>query len=156
VKAGSSQELTDLYRALILDHSRSPRHFGRLEKATHTADGINPLCGDKLRLYLQIDRDGRIEASSFEGSGCAISVASASMLTDAINGLSVDGADACFDAITRRLAGEDAALGPGAAMDNLKALDGVREYPARVKCATLAWQALHAALQRDPATVTTE
>lgn len=156
MKAGSSQELTDLYRALILDHSRSPRHFGRLEKATHTADGINPLCGDKLRLYLQIDRDGRIEASSFEGSGCAISVASASMLTDAINGLSVDGADACFDAITRRLAGEDAALGPGAAMDNLKALDGVREYPARVKCATLAWQALHAALQRDPATVTTE
>lgn len=156
MKAGSSQELTDLYRALILDHSRSPRHFGRLEKATHTADGINPLCGDKLRLYLQIDRDGRIEASSFEGSGCAISVASASMLTDAINGLSVDGADACFDAITRRLAGEDAALGPGAAMDNLKALDGVREYPARVKCATLAWQALHAALQRDPAAVTTE
>ena len=156
MNAGSSQELTDLYRALILDHSRSPRHFGRLDKATHTADGINPLCGDKLRLYLQIDRDGRIEASSFEGTGCAISVASASMLTDAINGLSVEGADACVDTVTRRLAGEDAALGPGVAMDNLKALDGVREYPARVKCATLAWRALHAALQQDPAAVTTE
>ena len=156
MNAEASQDLSDLYRAMILDHSRRPRHFGRLEKATHTAEGINPLCGDKLRLYLRISRDGTIEASSFEGTGCAISVASASMLTDAVSGLSADGADACVDTVKRRLAGEDAALGPGAAMDNLKALDGVRDYPARVKCATLAWQALHAALLQDPAAATTE
>ena len=141
---------------MILDHSRNPRHFGRLENATHSAEGVNPLCGDKLRLYLRVDEDGHIEASSFEGTGCAISVASASMLTEAVDGLSLDGADACVAAVSRRLAGEDAALGTGAAMDNLKALDGVRDYPARIKCATLAWHALHAALQQDPAAVTTE
>ncbi|MCG8369751.1 MAG: SUF system NifU family Fe-S cluster assembly protein [Proteobacteria bacterium] len=147
--------MKDLYRELILDHSRNPRHFGRIEDATHSADGINPLCGDKLRLYLRVNDDGEIESSSFEGSGCAISVASASLMTDAVTGMTPAGADACFETITRRLT-ED----PGAPLpqgfDKLMALDGVREYPMRVKCATLAWHALHAALNDETAPATTE
>ncbi len=149
----SSAEVRDLYRELILDHSRKPRHFGRLNDATHTADGINPLCGDKLRLYLKID-DGRIESSSFEGTGCAISVASASLMTDAIEGLDIDSAASCFASVTDRLTGGASQL--GGELDKLAALEGVREYPSRVKCATLAWHALHAALTNNPTPATTE
>lgn len=146
-------EVRDLYRELILDHSRRPRHFGRLADATHTADGINPLCGDKLRLYLKID-GGRIESSSFEGSGCAISVASASLMTDTIEGLPVETAESCLASVTDRLAGGASRL--TGKLDRLAALDGVRDYPSRVKCATLAWQALHAALSNDSTPATTE
>ncbi len=89
-------DMQDLYRELILDHSRNPRHFGRLSDATHTADGINPLCGDKLRLYLRVNEQGCIESSSFEGSGCAISVASASLLTDTVTGLPVRQAESFY------------------------------------------------------------
>ncbi len=149
----SDAELRDLYRELILDHSRKPRHFGRLTGATHTADGINPLCGDKLRLYLKVE-DGRIESSSFEGTGCAISVASASLMTDAIEGLPVESAESYFASVTDRLTGGASRL--GARLDKLAALDGVRDYPSRVKCATLAWHALHAALSNDPNPATTE
>ncbi len=149
----SDAEVRDLYRELILDHSRKPRHFGRLNDATHTADGINPLCGDKLRLYLKID-DGRIESSSFEGSGCAISVASASLMTDAIAGLPVESAESCFASVTDRLTGGSSQL--GGKLSKLAALEGVREYPSRVKCATLAWHALHAALTENPTPATTE
>ncbi len=148
----AAADMQDLYRELILDHSRSPRHFGRLDDATHTADGINPLCGDKLKLYLRV-HDGRIESSSFEGSGCAISVASASLMTDAVTGLPVGDAETCFEAVTTRLTkGDDAPP----CDDKLHALDGVREFPMRVKCATLAWHALHAALNNDTAPATTE
>ena len=101
----SQVDMQDLYRELILDHSRNPRHFGRLKDATHTADGINPLCGDKLKLYLRVDADGQIESSSFEGTGCAISVASASLMTDTVTGLPANKAEACFEAITARLTG---------------------------------------------------
>jgi nitrogen fixation protein NifU and related proteins len=149
-------DLQDLYRELILDHSRNPRHFGRLSDATHTADGINPLCGDKLKLYLRIDDTGRIESSSFEGSGCAISVASASLMTDTVTGLPVDQAENCFEAITRRLTDDVAASSPDSGLDKLRALDGVRAYPARVKCATLAWHALHAALINETTPTSTE
>ena len=148
-------DMKDLYRELILDHSRSPRHFGRLEDATHTADGINPLCGDKLRLYLHVDDEGRIASSSFEGSGCAISVASASLMTDTVTGLPAVEAETCFEAMTQRLTG-DASEPLPANMNKLMALDGVREFPMRVKCATLAWHALHAALNNDAAPATTE
>ena len=151
----SSDELRELYRELILDHARSPRHFGRLTNATHEAAGINPLCGDKLRLYLQVGTDDRIAASSFEGSGCAISMASASLLTDTIIGEPIDRAEAFFDQVTRRLTDDD----PGdldARLEKLRALDGVKEFPARVKCATLAWHALHSALNHEPETATTE
>ncbi len=152
----STEELQDLYRELILDHARSPRRFGRLENATHTADGINPLCGDKLKLYLQVDADRRIQDLSFEGSGCAISVASASLLTDTVVGLPVDEAEAFFDVITRRLTEGRVTDVEGIDIDKLKALDGVREFPARVKCATLAWHALHSALNRQSQPATTE
>ncbi len=150
-----SDDLQDLYRELILDHARSPRHFGRLQNATHEAAGINPLCGDKLRLYLHVNADDRIEDTSFEGTGCAISVASASLLTDTIIGQPVAAAEAYFESITRRLTGTepddlDEHLG------KLRALDGVKEFPSRVKCATLAWHALHSALHNDDQPATTE
>lgn len=151
----SGNELRDLYRELILDHARSPRHFGRLENATHQAAGINPLCGDKLNLYLQVDEDDRIEDTSFEGSGCAISVASASLLTDAIIGQPVDKAEAYFETVTRRLT-EDDATDFDDDLEKLKALEGVKEFPSRVKCATLAWHALHSALNQREEPATTE
>lgn len=150
-----SDDLQDLYRELILDHARSPRHFGRLQNATHEAAGINPLCGDKLRLYLQVNADDRIEDTSFEGTGCAISVASASLLTDTIIGQPVAAAEAYFESITRRLTGTE----PGDLdehLGKLRALDGVKEFPSRVKCATLAWHALHSALHNDDQPATTE
>ena len=102
-----TDNVRDLYRDLILDHARNPRHFGKLDHATHTAEGINPLCGDKLRLYLDVDPDETIRSAAFEGSGCAISVASASLLTDTIIGLSSSDAIAFFDAVTAQLAGDD-------------------------------------------------
>jgi len=149
-------EMQDLYRELILDHSRNPRHFGRLSDATHTADGINPLCGDKLKLYLRVDDQGCIESSSFEGSGCAISVASASLMTDTVTGLPVDEAESCFEEITQRLTSDNDTSRSDAGLDKLRALDGVRAYPARVKCATLAWHALHSALENETTPATTE
>jgi len=152
---GQPDELRELYRELILDHARSPRHFGRLQNATHEASGINPLCGDKLRLYLQVDANNRIEDTRFEGSGCAISVASASLLTDAIIGQPVDKAKAYFESVTRRLTNDE----PDDLDENLeklRALDGVREFPSRVKCATLAWHALHSALHHHDEPASTE
>jgi len=157
-----NEELYELYRELILDHARSPRHFGRLDEATHAAQGINPLCGDKLKIYFQVDEHDRITATAFEGSGCAISVASASLLTDTVIGLSVDEAEAIFNAVTKRLTQgscEDIVASGGAReeqIEKLKALDGVREFPSRVKCATLAWHALHSALRNEAKPATTE
>ncbi len=152
-----SDDVRDLYRDLILDHARNPRHFGKLDRPTHSAEGINPLCGDKLRLYLDIDADERIRDAAFEGSGCAISVASASLLTDTVIGLSPDDAMAVFDAVAAELSGNE---GPEAGQDvdlgKLRALAGVREYPTRVKCATLAWHALKSALQQDTGPASTE
>jgi len=152
----TARDMQDLYRELVLDHSRDPRHFGRLEDATHTADGINPLCGDKLKLYLRVNAAGEIESSSFEGTGCAISVASASLLTDAVTGLPVEQAQACSAAVTDRLTTGDQATELAANLKKLRALDGVRHYPSRVKCATLAWQALRSALNQDNTPATTE
>ncbi|MDH5456335.1 MAG: SUF system NifU family Fe-S cluster assembly protein [Gammaproteobacteria bacterium] len=151
----TARDMQDLYRELVLDHSRNPRHFGRLEDATHTADGINPLCGDKLRLYLRVDDAGNIESSSFEGSGCAISVASASLLTDAVTGLPVEQARRCCATVAERLAGDESAE-LASNLEKLRALDGVRQYPSRIKCATLAWHALRSALNHDAVPATTE
>ena len=158
VDIAGDAELRDLYRELILDHSRHPRHFGRLGDATHHAEGINPLCGDKLKLYLRLGRDDRIEDASFEGSGCAISMASASLLTDTVIGLPVATARDYFNALTTRLTARDAPGADPAHLDlgKLRALDGVREFPMRVKCATLAWHALDSALRRQAAPVSTE
>lgn len=155
-RPGDTGELRELYRELILDHARTPRHFGRLDPATHHAAGLNPLCGDKLELYLRVEGD-RIRAASFEGSGCAISVASASLLTETVTGLTT--ADAT--AWSRRLNASLAASGDGHDdggddLGKLRALRGVREFPSRVKCATLAWRALDAALDGHETPATTE
>ncbi len=159
MNAQSQEELRDLYRELILDHARSPRHFGKLDGATHWAEGINPLCGDKLRIYFSIDPDGQINDAKFEGSGCAISVASASLLTDTVIGMKSEVALDYFSTLVSRLSGRSQ---PGeqteSALDlgKLIALEGVKEFPSRVKCATLAWHALNSAIQHESEPVSTE
>ena len=158
IAALEQDELQDLYRELILDHARKPRNFGRLDHATHTAQGINPLCGDKLHLYLIVDSNQKVVESRFEGSGCAISMASASLLTETVLNLSVEEANACFASMTQRLTGSanDSASPETDDLEKLRALDGVRKYPSRIKCATLAWHALHAALSNSQSVTTTE
>lgn len=155
----SHEDLRELYRELILDHAKSPRHFGKLEGATHSAEGINPLCGDKLKIYFSIDDDRRISDAKFEGSGCAISVASASLLTDTVIGMSCEDALDYFRALVSRLSGQNEETErPANHVDlgKLIALEGVKEFPSRVKCATLAWHALNSAIQNKPEPVTTE
>ena len=158
--AYNNEDLRELYRELILDHARSPRHFGKLPNATHSAEGINPLCGDKLKMYFRIDGDNRISDARFEGSGCAISVASASLLMDTVIGLNTTDALQYFSALVHRLAGNQAAnhgdADAGINLGKLRALEGVREFPSRVKCATLAWHALNSAFHDDAQPATTE
>lgn len=149
-----TDDLRDLYRELILDHARNPRHFGRLELATHSAEGINPLCGDKLRLELCLDGTKKIVDAAFEGSGCAISIASASLMADSVIGLDAIAAERWFEQVTSRICGHEHS--DHVDLGKLAALEGVREFPSRVKCATLAWHALHSALDGDAATVSTE
>ena len=156
IAAAHNDDVRDLYRDLILDHARNPRHFGKLPHTTHSAEGINPLCGDKLRLYLDVDADATIRHVAFEGSGCAISVASASLLTDTIIGLHAEEAMAFFDAVTAQLAGGETQEACQVELGKLRALSGVREFPTRVKCATLAWHALKSALRQDKAPASTE
>jgi nitrogen fixation NifU-like protein len=148
------EELRELYRELILDHARNPRHFGKLADASHEAEGINPLCGDKLKLYLRIGDGGEIGDAAFEGSGCAISVASASLLTDTVIGMPVTEALQFFETIVAALSGTDDR--PKTDLGKLAALQGVREFPSRVKCATLAWHALNSAINDDKQPATTE
>lgn len=154
--ATSNDDLQALYREVILDHARTPRNFRRLDKATHSAEGINPLCGDKLRLYLRIGADNTVSEAGFEGSGCAISMASASLLTEAIANQSVTNVEACGDAFIQRLTTGAANSTSSSAVDTskLRAFDGVREHPSRIKCATLAWQTLHAALHQQSVATT--
>jgi nitrogen fixation protein NifU and related proteins len=135
-------DLSDLYRDVILDHNRRPRNFGPLEAADATAEGVNPLCGDRLTLRLHVDSD-TIEDIRFEGQGCAISTASASLMTEAVKGKTRAEALELFDRVHRLLT-EDAASADD--LGKLAALCGVREYPARVKCASLCWHTLAAAL----------
>ncbi len=156
VEAMDNDELRDLYRELILDHARKPRHFGKLDTATHVAEGINPLCGDKLKLYLQLDTAGRICDAKFEGSGCAISVASASLLTDSVIGLHENEALDKFAEVTSHLTGAERDSSAKFDLGKLRALEGVREFPTRVKCATLAWHALHTAIKQRSTPASTE
>lgn len=153
IRAAGQDELRELYRELILDHARAPRHFGALATATHTSKGINPLCGDSLELFVEVDDDGRLTAVRFDGSGCAISVASASLLTETVSGLYRAEALDYVAALTARLSGQ---AGSGPELGRLRALEGVRDYPSRVKCATLAWHALRAALNGNTNDVSTE
>jgi nitrogen fixation protein NifU and related proteins len=146
-------ELKDLYRDVILDHNKHPRNFGRLEQADAHADGHNPLCGDRLSVFVKLDGD-RVADLRFEGKGCAISTASASLMTEAVKGKDKAAIGALFDKVHTLLTQQDAV--PGAELGKLAALSGVREFPARVKCASLCWHTLNAALDRGDATVSTE
>jgi len=146
-------DLKELYRDVILDHNRNPRNFGRLDPADAHADGHNPLCGDRLTVSLRMNGD-RIEDVRFDGKGCAISTASASMMTEAVKGKSRGAVAALFGKVHSVLTQPEAAVDP--ALGKLAALSGVREFPARVKCATLCWHTLNAALERGAATVSTE
>ena len=138
-------DLTDLYQEIIIDHNRSPRNFHGMEDATVRAEGFNPLCGDRLTVYLKVE-DGHITDASFEGSGCAISVASASLMTDMLKGRTPEEAEALFSAF-HTLVTTDGEGSDTEALGKLAALAGVRAYPARVKCATLCWHTLHNALE---------
>ena len=147
-------ELRDLYQEVILDHSRSPRNFGHHEPSNREAKGHNPLCGDKFNVYALVE-DGIVKDLSFEGRGCAISTASASLMTELLKGLSEKDARAMFERFHDVVTGEkDEELDDG--LDKLNVLAGVRGYPMRVKCATLAWHTLKAALDDTDDTVVTE
>jgi len=138
-------ELSDLYQEVILDHNRRPRNFKVLDNATHAAEGYNPLCGDRLNLFLRVE-DGVIVDVSFQGAGCAISKASASLMTDSLKGQPVEDARALFERFRRMVT-----TPPGTDVEDLgklSVLAGVREFPVRVKCASLAWHTFKAALDR--------
>ncbi len=147
-------ELSELYQQVILDHNKKPRNFRKLENANHSAEGFNPLCGDHLTIYLALENDA-VKEISFEGSGCAISKAAASMMTQAVKGKTKDEAEQLFSSfhnmVTSELNEDDAADRLG----NLRVFSGVREFPVRVKCATLPWHTMHAALNNE-AIVSTE
>ena len=146
-------DLKELYRDVILDHNKRPRNFGRLDPADAHADGHNPLCGDRLSVFVKMDGD-RIEDLKFEGKGCAISTASASLMTEAVKGKDKAAIGHLFEQVHNLLTQQDAPAGPE--LGKLAALQGVREFPARVKCASLCWHTLNAALDRGASTVSTE
>ncbi len=147
-------DLQDLYQEVIVDHNRKPRNFGRLDNANHTAEGYNPLCGDRLTIFARVSDDGTIEDVSFEGEGCAISVASASLMTDHLKGRKVSESESLFDSFRELVTGDGSEAGDEA-LGKLAALGGVRAYPSRVKCATLCWHTLQAAVHGE-SEVTTE
>lgn len=146
-------DLRELYHEVIVDHCKSPRNFRKLETANHKAEGHNPLCGDELTVYLQVV-DDRIADISFEGSGCAISKASASMMTQRLKGKTTEEADTVFEAFHEMVTGKTDA--DSDLLGKLAVFSGVCEYPVRVKCASLAWHTMHAALEGKDEAVTTE
>ncbi len=145
-------ELNDLYQELIIDHSKRPRNFRRLEDPKNTAQGYNPLCGDKITLDLKL-ANNHIDDIAFQGSGCAISTASASLMTESVKGKTLQEAEMLFDKFHNLITGDKP---DSSGMGKLAVFSGVREFPARAKCATLAWHTLRAALQERDAPVSTE
>ena len=141
-------ELSELYQQVILDHNKKPRNFRKLDTANHSAEGYNPLCGDHLTVYLDLEND-LVKDVGFEGSGCAISKASASMMTQAIKGKSKEVAETLFKEFHSMVTGELNEESEENSLGNLKIFAGVREFPVRVKCATLAWHTMHAALNKQ-------
>lgn len=148
-------DLRDLYQEVIVDHSKSPRNFHKLSGASHHADGFNPLCGDRLTLYLNINND-IIEDVSFVGAGCAISTSSASLMTEYLKGKTLAEAELLFRDFHHLLTQESGTGTEAARLGKLTVLAGVRDYPSRVKCATLAWHTLQAALQGKEDAISTE
>lgn len=152
------EDLRDLYQEVILDHNKRPRNFGPLEDASHSADGHNPLCGDQLRVFLRLEGD-TVREVSFEGSGCAISTASASLMTESVKGRTLAEAERLFEEFHELLTGDPSVVGKASQeLGKLAVFSGVREFPVRVKCATLAWHTLKAALKSkgESATASTE
>lgn len=149
-----NSELRDLYQEVIVDHSRRPRNFGKLERAARSVEGYNPLCGDKVTVYVDLDRDV-VRDVSFEGSGCAISTASASVMTEALKGKSRAEVEALFERF-RLLVTRGPGSVNGSDLGKLAVFAGVSEFPSRVKCAVLAWHTLRAALEGEEETVSTE
>jgi nitrogen fixation NifU-like protein len=147
-------ELSDLYQEVILEHNKNPRNFREIADADRTADGNNPLCGDALRVYVEME-DELVKDVAFKGSGCAISKASASMMTQAVKGKTRDEAEVLFDEFHKMVTGELDTEADENHLGKLKIFAGVLEFPARVKCASLSWNTLHAALAGEE-TVSTE
>ncbi|MDA1343130.1 MAG: SUF system NifU family Fe-S cluster assembly protein [Methyloglobulus sp.] len=148
------EDLRELYQEVIFDHNRNPRNFRVMDDADRKVEGFNPLCGDRLTLYLKMDGEKIIDAS-FQGSGCAISTASVSLMTEIVKGKTETEADALFKTFHEMTTGKDEQINLEA-VGKLAVLAGVREYPARVKCATLAWHTLDAALKNQHESISTE
>ena len=147
-------ELSDLYQEILLEHNSKPRNFRKVDEPSRTAEGFNPLCGDQITLYLKL-ADGVIEDVGFQGTGCAISRASASMMTQSIKGKSLAEADEIFEAFHQMITEPDAET-DYEALGDLETLAGVNEYPTRIKCAILAWHTMRSALADGGAPVSTE
>jgi nitrogen fixation protein NifU and related proteins len=147
-------DLRELYQEVILEHNKAPRNYREMETANHTAEGYNPLCGDHFTVYLDLEDDS-IRDISFQGSGCAISKASASLMTQSLKGKTRAEAETLFDQFHKLVTGQPA-KGSRAELGKLTVFSGVSEFPVRVKCATLAWHALHAAMRGKQETVSTE
>ena len=147
-------DLRALYQEVIIDHSRQPRNFGKLESANRVAEGVNPLCGDELTLECHLDSQDIIQDIRFVGHGCAISLASASIMTDMLKGMTKKDAEQLFDQFHRSVTGKE--LEENADIGKLEVLTGVKEFPTRVKCATLAWHTAMSALNDSGSRVTTE
>jgi nitrogen fixation protein NifU and related proteins len=148
-------DLRELYQELIIDHSKRPRNFKVLETADRKLEGYNPLCGDKVTVFLELEHD-RVKNVSFQGSGCAISTASASVMTESVKGKTLAEVEALFEVFHQMVMGKPPAAGNAPELGKLAVFSGVSEFPARVKCATLAWHTLHAALQGTGDPVSTE
>jgi nitrogen fixation NifU-like protein len=150
-----SSDLNDLYQQVIVDHSKRPRNFRPLQDANRKVEGYNPLCGDKVTIFVKIENEV-VKDITFQGSGCAISTASASLLTESLKGKSLSDAEALFESFHQLVTGLQPEHQPGAKLGKLEAFSGVCDYPTRVKCATLAWHTLRAALKGDAGRVSTE
>jgi nitrogen fixation protein NifU and related proteins len=150
-----SDDLRDLYQEVILDHSKRPRNFKPLPGANRTAEGYNPLCGDREKVYLNLEGDV-LKDVSFQGAGCAISTASASMMTERVKGMTTEQAEALFTKFHDLITSPTGPGNGGPELEKLEVFSGVREYPVRIKCATLPWHTLKAALRGDSGTVSTE
>jgi nitrogen fixation NifU-like protein len=148
-------DLRELYQEVILDHNRRPRNFRRLDPADRTAEGYNPLCGDRLVLYLTLEGDV-IKDAAFQGSGCAISKASASLMTDSIKGRTLAQVDELFEGFHRMVTAPPDAAPDTGTLGKLAVFSGIREFPVRVKCASLAWHTLRAAMAAKEEPVSTE
>ena len=150
------EDLRDLYQTVILDHNKAPRNFGKLDDANREADGHNPVCGDKLTVYVRVGDDERVEDVRFDGHGCAISTASASLMTEFVKGRTLDEIEQAYGRFHELVTGPPNEPAEADDLGKLAVFAGVREYPMRVKCATLSWHTLNAAIEQSSQPAKTE